>query len=162
MALSANCFRMGAIRFCLAMMLGLLLVSAYVVAPVLFAKAESSMVAGMLAGHIFHLVNVGVLFLMAAVGAFWMRLDSVGRLNWILLLLVGVFVAGNEFVLSPMMQALKDAAGAMDALPKDDPQRLQFGLYHGVSALLHLIASGMAALLVALGGNVYPSHQEVK
>jgi len=162
MALSANCFRMGAIRFCLAMMLGLLLVSGYVVAPVLFAKAESSMMAGMLAGHIFHVANVGVLFLMAAVAAFWMRLGSVGRLNWILLLLVGVFVAGNEFILSPMMQALKDTAGAMDALPKDDPQRLQFGLYHGVTAIMHLIASGMAVLLVALGGHARPSNQDVQ
>ena len=162
MALSASCFRMGAIRFCLAMILGLLLVSGYVVAPVLFAKAESSMLAGMLAGHIFHVANAGVIFLVAAVAAFWIRLGGVGRLNWILLLLVAVFVAGNEFILSPMMQALKDAAGAMDALPKDDPQRMQFAMYHGVSAVLHLIASGMAVLLVALGGNACTSYQEAK
>jgi len=140
------------------MMLGLLVVSGYVVTPILFAKADSSMQAGMLAGHIFHMVNMGVLFLAAAVATFWMRSHTAGRLNWVLLLLIVLLISINEFGISPLIQALKDSAGAIDALAKDDPQRVQFGIYHGISAVCHLLASLMAALLVALGGRVCKHH----
>jgi len=152
--LSSDCMRIGAIRLCLAMMLGLLVVSGYVVAPILFTHADSAMQAGMLAGHIFHVVNIGVLFLAAAIAAFWMRLEGIGRLNWLLLLFIMVLLASNEFVISPLIQDIKDSVGAIDSLAKDDPQRVQFGIYHGVSAVCHLLASCMAALLVALGGKV--------
>jgi len=152
MAMNAACVRMGALRLCLAIMLGLLLVSGYVVTPILFAKADSAMQAGMLAGHIFHMVNIGVLFLAAAVASFWMRSHTAGRLNWALLLLIVLLISINEFGISPLIQAIKDSAGAIDALAKGDPQRVQFGIYHGVSAVCHLLATLMAALLVALGG----------
>jgi len=152
MAMNSACMRIGAIRLCLAMILGLLLVSGYVVTPVLFAKAESAMQAGMLAGHIFHLVNIGVLFLAAAVASFWLRSHAAGRLNWTLLLLIMGLLCINEFAMAPFMQALKDSVGAIDALAKDDPQRVQFGIYHGISAICHLLATLMAALLVAMGG----------
>ena len=154
MAMNSTCIRIGAIRLCLAMIFGLLLVSGYVVTPVLFAKADSSMQAGMLAGHIFHMVNIGVLFLAAAVASFWMRSHAAGRLNWVLLLLVVLFISVNEFGIAPLIQSLKDSAGAIDALAKDDPLRVQFGMYHGVSAVCHLLATLIAALLVALGGKV--------
>lgn len=151
MALSATCVRMGALRLCLAMLLGLLLVSGYVVAPVLFAKAENAMQAGMLAGNIFHIVNMGALFLAAAVASFWLRGGLAGRWHWLLLVILALLLAGNEFVIAPHIQAIKDAAGAIDALAKDDPQRVQFGIYHGISAVCHLLATLCAALLVALG-----------
>jgi len=136
-------------------MLGLLVVSGYVVTPILFTKADSSMQAGMLAGHIFHMVNIGVLFLGVAVASFWMRSHTAGRLNWILLLLIVLLISINEFGISPLIQDIKDSVGAIDALAKDDPQRMQFGMYHGISAVCHLLASLMAALLVALGGKAY-------
>jgi len=151
MAISAVCIRTGAIRLCLAMMLGLLIVSGYIVAPILFAHADSAAQAGMLAGKIFHMVNIGVLFLAAAVASFWMRTGS-SRLNWVLLVLMTLLVAGNEFGLAPLIQSLKDSVGAISNLAKDDPQRVQFGVYHGISALCHLLASTIACLLVALGG----------
>jgi len=154
MVMNAACIRMGAIRLCLTMMLGLLVVSGYVVTPILFTKADSSMQAGMLAGHIFHIVNIGVLFLAVAVASFWMRSHAAGRLNWILLLLIILLISINEFGISPLIQSIKDSSGAIDALAKDDPQRMQFGMYHGISAVCHLLASLMAALLVALGGSV--------
>jgi len=160
MAMSSACMRMGAIRLCLAMMLGLLLVSGYVVTPILFAKAESSMQAGMLAGHIFHMVNIGTLFLAAAVASFWMRSHDAGRLNWVLLILIVLLISINEFGISPMIQAIKDSVGAIDALAKDDPQRVQFGIYHGISAIFHLLASLMLVLLVARGGQGYKHDSE--
>jgi len=160
MAIKATCVRMGAVRLCLAMILGLLVVSGYVVTPILFAKANSSMQAGMLAGHIFHMVNIGVLFLALAIATFWLRLHTVGRLNWMMLVCIVVLISLNEFGISPLIQAIKDSVGAIDALPKDDPQRVQFGMYHGISALCHLLASLMAALLVALGGKAYKHDGE--
>jgi len=99
-------------------------------------------------------VNIGVLFLAVAVASFWMRSHAAGRLNWILLLLVILLISINEFGISPLIQDIKDSVGAIDALAKDDPQRMQFGMYHGISAVCHLLASLMAALLVALGGRV--------
>jgi len=60
-------------------------------------------------------------------------------------------VVGNEFGVSPVMADLKAEAGPIDALAKDDPQRALFGLWHGISAVFHLLASLSAALLVALG-----------
>ena len=159
MAISANCIRMGAVRLCLALVLGLLLVSGYVVAPVLFAKAVSHQEAGMLAGHIFHLAYIAALFLLIAVAAFWLRL-SVGRLNWSLLLMLLILISLNEFVLSPLMQALKDSVVSVSALPSDAPIHAKFAMYHGFSAMCHLLATALIALLVALGGRARPAEKE--
>ena len=151
MAISKTCVRMAGIRLTLAMMLALLLVPGYVVAPVLFAKLDSH-IAGMVAGSIFHIANIGVLILAAALSSFWLRSGAVGRLNWGLLLVMIALVCANAFAIAPVMQDLKDAAGAIDALAKDDPQRVQFGILHGISEIVHLLSSLMAVVLVALGG----------
>jgi len=151
MAIRAACVRMGSIRLSLAMILALLLVPGYVVAPALFAKLDAH-TAGMVAGSIFHISNLAILMLAVTVAAFWLRTASVGRLNWSFLLIVVALVCANEFAISPVMQEMKDAVGNMSALPKDHPQRVQFGMLHGISAVVHLLASGFAALLVAWGG----------
>lgn len=147
-----ECIRGGAVRLLLALILGLLVVSGYVVAPILFAKAGSAHEAGRLAGEIFHTVNIALLIMAAAVGSFWIRMRSISRLNWGALVALLLLVAVNEFAVSPILAELKAAAGAIDKLPADDPQRTAFGMWHGVSAVIHLLASGAAALLVALGG----------
>lgn len=160
MKLSASCVRAAAIRFSLALMMGLLAVSGYIVAPVLFAHAGSAELAGMLAGNVFHLANTGVLILGVAVASFWLRGGSAGKLNWSLMLILLAAVAANEFALAPVMQEIKQAAGPMDALAKDDPQRMAFGMWHGISALLHMLASLAAIVLVMLGGAVKQAHCE--
>ncbi len=159
MAISAHCIRMGAVRFCLAMMMGLLVVSGYVVAPVLFAKAASHQEAGMLAGHIFHIVNISVLFLAVAVASFWFRM-SVGRFYWILLVILMILLSVNEFAISPWMQALKDSVASVSALPKDSPIYAKFSIYHGISAIAHLIATVSAIILVAMGGQSISAVKE--
>ncbi len=136
----------------LALMLGLIVVSGYVVAPLLFSKAATAAEAGRLAGELFHLVNIGVLILSAAVASFWMRIKNLGRLNWSLLIGLVVLLSVNEFVISPQLAEIKAQAGAIDQLAADDPLKRVFGMLHGVSATLHLLASIAAALLVALGG----------
>lgn len=139
-------------RLCLALVLALLVVPGYVVAPVLFTKLPTLAQAGNLAGIIFHIANRAILLLLVAVALFWRGRDA-GRWRWLmlggLLLLCGI----NEFVLAPHMQALKDAMGPIDALAKSDPRRVEFGMWHGISELLHIASSLLAVGLVVLGWN---------
>ncbi len=153
-----NCIRIGAVRLCLGLILGLLLVPAYVVAPVLFAKADSLALAGMLAGEIFHLANMGVLVLGVATALFWIQIikDSelsfyISKLQWFSLVILVILVAVNAYVIAPMLVDLKAQMGPIDQVPMDHPLRQQFGIWHGVSAILHLLSSLTAVLLVALG-----------
>jgi hypothetical protein len=150
-----ECIRIGAVRICLALMLGLLLVSGYIVTPVLFARAGSTEMAGMLAGQLFHVANSGLLLLAAAVAFFWFRTaragSRTGKLQWSLLLALALMVAVNEFVLASILADLKQQMGVIDRLPENDPQRELFGVWHGAASLLHLLSTLCAGLLVALG-----------
>jgi len=58
---SPACLQSGAVRLFLALMLGLLFVPGYVVTPVLFAEAGSRVLAGHLAGQLFHIANGAIL-----------------------------------------------------------------------------------------------------
>jgi len=147
------CVRGGAVRILLALMFGLLVVSGYVVAPILFAKMGSSHEAGRLAGEIFHVVNSGVVFIAIAVAAFWFRMKSISKFNWGLLLVLASLAAINEYGISPMITELKLAAGPIDQLADDDPLRKAFGMWHGVSAVIHLLASIAAAILLLMGAH---------
>jgi len=148
--LSASCLRAGAIRLALALVLALLVVPGFIVAPVLFANLDTAAQAGHLAGIVFHTANRAILLLLIAVALFWRGRDA-GIWRWLLLAALLLLCGISEFVLSPHMQSLKDAMGPIDVLPKGDPQRAAFGMWHGISAILHLAASLMAAGLVALG-----------
>jgi len=152
---SVDCVRIGSVRLCLALMLGLLVVSGYVVVPVLFAKAGSHALAGMLAGAIFHLANLALIFLAVAVMVFWLRMSKsgmvIGKLRWSLLLIVAVLVAGNEYGITPVIIDLKVRMGPIDLVAADDPLRKLFGIWHGISALIHMFAAIAMVLLVALG-----------
>ncbi len=64
---------------------------------------------------------------------------------------VACLVATNEFLLAPIMETLKSAMGSIDALPPGDPQRAAFGMWHGISAVLDLLATLVSIILVALG-----------
>jgi len=90
--LSVDCIRIGAVRLCLGLMLGLLVVPGYVVAPVLFANAGSASLAGTLAGDVFHMANTSILFLVATVVVFWFRMQQkgaeIGRTRWLSLIVV--------------------------------------------------------------------------
>jgi Domain of unknown function (DUF4149) len=150
--LCADCLRAVAVRLCLALVLALLVVPGYVVAPVLFAKLPTLAQAGQIAGVIFHIANRAILLLLIAVALFW-RGHNTGRWRWVMLGVLLLLCGINEFVLAPHMQSIKDAMGPIDALPKTDPQRTEFGMWHGISELLHMAASLMAAGLVGLGWN---------
>ncbi|MDQ6960476.1 MAG: DUF4149 domain-containing protein [Mariprofundaceae bacterium] len=147
---SLACLRAGSVRLSLALVLALLVVPGYVVAPVLFTNLDSHALAGHLAGNIFHIANRGILILLLAVAAFWWKREA-GRWRWIMLTAVACLVGVNEFLLSPVMESLKLAMGSIDALPPGDPQRAEFGMWHGASAILHLLAVLASTFLVALG-----------
>jgi len=155
----ASCLQGAALRLTLALMLGCLVVAGYITAPVLFAEASSHAQAGLLAGAVFKVCNQGVLVLGAAAAAFYWRLGERRKRIWLPLLLLVLLIAVNAFALTPMMAELKAAAGPIDALAIDDPQRQMFGMWHGISALLHLCSSLSAAWLVACG---VVSHSEQK
>lgn len=150
-----DCIRIGAVRICLALMLGLLLVSGYVVTPILFDKAGSAEMAGMLAGQLFHVANSGLLLLALAIAFFWFRMAStgitIGKLRCLLLLAVALMVVANEFALTPILAELKQQIGVISNVPEDDPRRQSFGLWHGAASVLHLLTTLCAGLLVALG-----------
>jgi len=148
-----ECVRGVAVRLLLALILGLLVVAGYVVAPILFAKAGSSHEAGRLAGEIFHVVNNGVIIMAVAVGAFWLRMKSIPMLSWGLLLVLASLAGINEYGVSPIITELKLAAGPIDHLAEGDPLRVEFGMWHGVSAVLHMLAAIASGILVVMGGH---------
>ena len=110
-------------------------------------------VAGMLAGDIFHVANRTIVILVLAVATFWWRQGGAGRSSWLLLGLVLLLVVVNEWGITPVIEALKAQIGhGFDTLAKGDPLRVRFGTWHGISAVLHLITTLAAAWLVAAGG----------
>jgi hypothetical protein len=149
-ALRVDCLRSGAIRIFLALILGLLIVPGYVVVPVLFAEAGSRSLAGHLAGQLFHIANGAILIMAFITALFWRRMEA-GRCRWGLLGAVVLMVAVNEFGIASVLANLKESMGSIDAVPKDDPVRRSFGIWHGASSLLHLFTSIAAAGLVILG-----------
>lgn len=150
-----ECIRIGSVRLTLALMLGLLVVPGFVVAPVLFDKAGSVALAGALAGQVFHVANLGLMLLSAAVIVFWLRMRSagmqIGRLRWGLLALLVLLVVTNEYTISPILAELKVQIASLDVVAEEHPLRKQFGMWHGVSATVHLVAAIAAAAMVALG-----------
>lgn len=143
------CLKIGAQRLCLALILGLLVVPAFVAAPLLFHVLDDRMLAGEIAGRMFHICNTGVLLLGFAVAAFWLR-RGVARSAWLLLALLLLTVALNEFAVAGVLAEIKAAAGQLTALPATHPLRQRFGFWHGVSVGLHLVSAVAAAILVAL------------
>ncbi len=148
-----RCIRIGALRLLLALIAGLLVVSGYVVAPVLFRHADP-VEAGRLAGHVFALVHPGVLLLALAVGAFWLRMRADERIGWLRWTMLGVVVAAMAVEwawLSPTIAQIKDAAGPIDRLPEHDPMRARFALAHAMGSLAHLLATLAGLVLVVIG-----------
>jgi len=145
---------MGAVRLCLALMLALLVIPGYIVAPVLFSSLPNQAMAGEVAGKIFHISLISLIFLAFSIALFWRRMQTewtIGRKRWLMLSVLVILVAMNAFILAPVMADLKAQMGPIDLVAKDDPQRQLFGLWHGISAVVHLLSSILALLLVAFG-----------
>ena len=134
------------LRLSLALVLGLLLVPAYVVAPILFAELES-MQAGLIAGKIFHVANLAILILLVSALLFSYRIQ-VKKSTWYILGLLVLMVAINAFGVTSMMSMIKAEAGDISALESDDPLRWAFAFWHGIGSVLQLISSLFTVVLV--------------
>jgi len=119
----------------------------YLAVPILFASLEDRMLAGALAGKMFHaeallgLLAGGLLALTLALqaGSRWLADKRLWLIAAMLLL-----TAVGAFVLQPQMAALK-AAGLPDDLAGSDFARL-----HGIASALYLLRSGLGLALVLL------------
>jgi uncharacterized oligopeptide transporter (OPT) family protein len=149
MMISRTCLWAGTERVLLALWVGGLWISGYLVAPVLFASLDDRQLAGRLAGQVFHLLSyiglsVGAVLLISLIvqtGRDCLR-DSRARILLVMLLLVLLTVS----VLQPMMQELK-----LGGIVSGSEQAAQFGRLHGVSSIVHLINSLLGLWLVATG-----------
>jgi hypothetical protein len=132
-------------RVLLTLWIGTMWAIGYIAAPVLFAVLDERQTAGRLAGEMFHIVNwlglgcgiVLILMVLKRYGHHWRF--------WVLLVMVLV-VANNQFVLQPMMQALKT-----EGLTPGSEAAGRFGMLHGISSILYLLTSVLGLVLVALG-----------
>ena len=77
----------------------------------------------------------------------------IGKLRWLLLLAVALMVAVNEFSLAPVLADLKQQMGVVAQVPEDDARRQMFRIWHGAAAVLHLLTTLCAGVLVALGAH---------
>ncbi|MDQ6975095.1 MAG: DUF4149 domain-containing protein [Mariprofundaceae bacterium] len=132
----------------LLLMLASMVTSGYIVTPLLFYYANSPSEAGVFAGIVFQTCNAVVLLLgLAAIDAFW-KLGAYKKRIWLPLLLILDLIALNGFVFTPIIADIKAAAGPIELLPSDDPQRQAFGMWHGITAVVHGAISVCCAWLV--------------
>ncbi len=56
----------------------------------------------------------------------------------------------NEFAIAPHMAALKAQAGDISSLPDEHLLRRSFGMWHGISSAMHLVATLAAGTLMLM------------
>jgi len=144
--LTAKPIHYSGLKLSLALMLGLLVVPAYVVAPILFSQLESAQ-AGLIAGKIFHVSNLGILILSVSALLFCYRIQ-VQKKTWYMLISVLILVAINAFGVATFIAMIKAEAGDISALAKDDALRIMFGFWHGFGSVLQLICTFLVVALV--------------
>jgi len=134
-------------RILLTLWIGSMWAIGYLAVPVLFRLLDDRMLAGMLAGQMFTLLNFLGLF--CATLLFAGLLLQQGRqalFGWRsgLLVIMVVLIGVAEFVLQPQMAALKQ-------LGLEGEHLQQFRWLHGISSILFLFNSLAGLLLVARG-----------
>lgn len=121
----------------------------YLVAPTLFRTLSDSVLAGTIAGSMFR--SEAIVSLVCGAGLLVLlmlaREMDAKRRRVLLLVVAGMLAlqAVSSLGLGPLMAALKEAApgGVMEGAA-----RKQFGMLHGISMMLYLIQSVLAAVLV--------------
>lgn len=141
-------------RIILTLWVGGLWAVGYLAVPTLFSALEDRRLAGEIAGQMFSIMNYtglacGMLLLVSVLfsaGHYWRRTWQVWMLV-AMLFLVGI----GEFVLQPMMQALK--AVSPQGLIEGSFAAQRFGTLHGISSVLFLVTSLLGLYLVSFGLN---------
>jgi hypothetical protein len=136
-------------RLLLTVWVGALLAIGYIAAPTLFAVLDDRQMAGRLAGEMFNIVNwTGLVCGVALFISVFVRYGRQWRL-WVLVIML-LLVSSNEFILQPMMQALKT-----EGITPGTEGASRFGMLHGVSSVLYLITTLCGLIMVAMG---FPSN----
>ncbi len=120
----------------------------YLAVPVLFASLDDRMLAGQLAGRMFHLVSwlgLGCGGLLIGV-RLWRGAWSPEWRLWVLIGMVLLVLVG-EFVIQPQMAELK----AEGPFVEGSARAAAFGRLHGIASILYLITSLGGAALAAAG-----------
>ncbi len=141
-------------RLLLTVWVGGLWTTGYLVAPTLFQVVDDRRLAGEIAGKIFSVMSYvglacGALLLLVIIyqaSRAWARTWQV----WVLVTML-LLVSIGEFLLQPMIQALK--AVTPDGFIEGSTSAARFGMLHGVSSLLFLVTSLLGLALVAFGLN---------
>lgn len=134
-------------RVLVALWIGGIWAIGYLAVPILFATLDDRTLAGMLAGKMFTVLSIIGLGVGTALFAKELLLTprplSLWRVRVLMLMLV--IVAGSEFFLQPMMEALK-----AEGLVEGSEAAAQFGILHGVASILYLInsLSGLGLLVL--------------
>ena len=113
----------------------------YLAAPVLFSLLEDRTLAGRLAGAMFTAATAASLVIAGCLVALWLAARHVERRKVVLVVLAAGILAGNEWGLRPLMEA----ARLQDGAPGPG-----FGVLHGISWGLWLVASVLTVWLAAL------------
>ncbi len=134
-------------RVLLTLWIGSMWAIGYLAVPVLFRVLDDRILAGMLAGQMFTLLNFLGLFcgVLLLAGIFYQQ-GRVTLSGWRSMLLVGmlVLVCVAEFILQPQMAELKQPGLEGEYLQ-------QFRWLHGISSILFLLNSLAGLVLVARG-----------
>jgi len=121
----------------------------YVVAPTLFLTLHDSVLAGTIVGSLLRseaIVCVACGLLLYFLVKYSPLEAARKRVLFRLIVAMVACAALIFFGLQPVMAQLKEAAGAAGL--KGTPQGLRFGILHGVSQLVYLVESVLAAVLL--------------
>ena len=131
---------------------GSLLAIGYLAAPVLFYTLDDRQLAGELAGHMFHIVNlIGLVCgLSLLLLAFIQNRPSYLRQwrHYTLLMMLGLIIIAM-YVLQPQMAAIKGQIAWQEVVEL----KAAFGKLHGISSILYMLTSLMGIVLVVMGVN---------
>jgi hypothetical protein len=123
----------------------------YLAAPTLFTELADRMLAGRLAGAMFHWIALAGF----ACGAYLLvflaarqRWRVVRSLPFWLVVLMLVLSAAGYFGIQPLMAQLKIDAGPRDVI--ESALKDRFAVWHGIASVVYLVESLLGLLLVAV------------
>ena len=136
-------------RVLLTLWVGGLWAIGYIAAPTLFTLLDDKAVAGNLAGQMFHIISyIGLVCGSLLLVSLFLRYRFQWRV-WLLVVML-ILVASSEFIIQPMMEALKQ-----QGLLEGSPTKKQFGILHGVASTIYLVVSlcGLSLVIFGLDGS---------
>ncbi len=141
-------------------------VIAFWVAPTIFAnlssRTESGRIVGLILQKLDRLLLVGIVLLILSEAIKYVKFPSaaVSTKEIVVTILIVLLVAVQIFsmtVVTPKIHAIRDQIPSFDDLPKEDPLRKTFGMWHGISMLCMVICLGLGTAILCLyfvpGGN---------